>query len=260
MTSNLAQTEQKQILEQIKSILKQRKLTYQQLAKKSEIPVSSLKKIFAGGDCSLSRILEICQCLDVSFIELAGVIAKEKKEDYFRFTLDQEKFFAKNMLYYRFFHKVFRDNLAAEETRDFLGLDDKMMWKILKKLESFQLLQIEPGLRLKFLVSGGLIFLEEGPLQDLILSGVANGFVDYLINGEMIKEPVDSPFLRLYFAKMTVESYEKFLAGLKELHHEAGITSLRDRRFQPKENLIDVTWLMGLGNVNGLDLLHEKKK
>lgn len=74
----------------LKAELKARKITYAQLAGKLGLAESSVKRIFAQGDMSLSRVDDICRVLRVDFSDLARQVANAqplRRE----LTLAQEK-------------------------------------------------------------------------------------------------------------------------------------------------------------------------
>ena len=247
--------EQKAIVTKLKSLLKQRGITYKELSRTSKVPESSIKKIFSGADCSLSKLVAICDALEVGLLHLASSIIQEREEDYFTFTLEQEKFFARNIEHFLFFHNLCRDNKSVAETQEQLGIGDAATWKILNKLERFNVLEVGPGMKVKIKIKGGVKYIKEGPLQHLILNHVPARFTEFLVSSDPTQVPVDSPFLRLNFARMTPVNYKKLVHGLQELHQNFSDVAVRDRKYHSKDELIDVTWLFGLGNCNWMALL-----
>ena len=251
--------EHKLIINELKKILKERKVTYKALSIGTDISESTLKKVFSGGDCSFSKVIEICQFLDLRFIDIASEIATRKEDEVFWLTLEQEQFFSRNLLYYLFFNKIYRDSHSVKEAKEFFRIDDIELWKILRKLEEFKLLELYEDYKIKFQVVGGLRFLKEGPLQNIILDKLSHSLVDHLVKAPLEKEPVDSPFLRMNFAKLTPEQFSRFTDDMRELDMKYRQLATRSRKFESEERLIHASWLIGLTHVNGFDLISDYK-
>jgi DNA-binding Xre family transcriptional regulator len=249
-------TEHKRIIAELKRILRQKKMTYSMLSRKADIPESTIKKLFAGHDTSLGRLMQICEAIEVSFIELAGVLAATKEQEYFSFTTDQDEFFAENIEYYLFFHKLYRDNKTIAVATTELGLSNQKMWKVIRKLEDFGLIEVGEQFKVRFLVKGAVNFPKDGKLQDKILNDVTAAFTQYLVHGEGDDSPVETPFLRLNFAKLTVDNYNKYLSEIRTLIDKYSSIAIQDRKYHSEEELLNVTWLLGLGHINALDLIY----
>ncbi len=247
--------EQKQILEEIKLVLKSKKVTYKQLSEGTGISESTLKKVFSGHDCSFSKVIQICHYLGVKLTDITTQLENRRETKKFSLSLSQEEFFCSNLLYYLFFNKIFRDNLSISGACSFFKIDDVKSWKILKKLEEFKLLEVHSGDKIKFLVEGGLQFQKEGPLQELILDKLSHALVDNFIHAPMQNEPVDSPFLRMNFGKLTSNSFEEFCKELKEVDNKYRQIATKERKFADSSALLHVSWLFGISNCNGFDLI-----
>ncbi len=74
----------------LKKELKAAQLTYAQLAKRLGMAESSVKRMFAKGDMSLSRVDAVCRALKLDFAELARRIADEQPL-LSELTLEQER-------------------------------------------------------------------------------------------------------------------------------------------------------------------------
>jgi len=251
---------------EFKKFLKSTGITQQELAKRSKIPLSSIKKILAQGpnskiDCSINRLIQMIESVGLNFFEFVASIQKKQQEDIFSFTLEQEIFFAKNFDYFLFFHKCFRDFQTPQNAKKQLKLSDKIYWPILKKLESFQLLEVLPGEKLKFKVTGGIKYLADGPLQDVILKKTLKGLSDYLLTGSVpstlakTSEELMSGFLRVYFGKVSKLNYMQFLEQLRSLHLQLAAHCISDRKVLPPSELVDVTWGFQLANISAMDLM-----
>jgi hypothetical protein len=243
-------TYQLMILE-FKQYLKQQGINQLQLARSSKIPLSTIKKVLALGpsserDCSSVRFIQMVESVGLDYFTFVARIQLKQADDVFSFTMEQEQFFAKNFDYFLFFHKCYRDFLTPKQVKEQLQLADKKYWPILKKLESFNLIEVLPEEKLKFKVKGGIKYLADGPLQDLILKKTMEGLGQYLLTGQLPNyissdgAPLDG-FLRVYFGKITKERYWQFLEQFKNLHQKFMADCLIDRKLEKSQKLIDVT-------------------
>src|SRR5690606_35569102 len=104
----------------IKKILKGRKLSLAELAQKTGIPLSTLKKNLSGSDCSFSRIVEICGALDVGIEDLLTTMQGQAAQDVEFSKQQAEAFLADRELFHVFWLLVYerrRDEDIVETLR-----------------------------------------------------------------------------------------------------------------------------------------------
>ena len=249
--------EQNAIFFKLKQTLKKQGVTYENLSIRTGIPVSTLKKIFTGRDCSFSRVIEICHALNLSFFDLTRDIESER-ERVFSLSLEQEIYFSKNFNVYLVFHKMFRDNFSVQEVQKHFAIEDAQMWRIVRKLEKFELIEILDFPKIRFKVSGALQFLKDGPLQEVLSRNCTKAFAQFITESEEAVGPVESPFFRMQFGRVSTKSYAQYLEEIKTLHEKYVQISAKERKLANAEDLIDVTWLFGVGQVHGIDLAFKK--
>ena len=73
----------------LKTILKERKITYRELGEGIGLTESGVKKAFAARDGSFQRLIEICRFVGVSIVE---ILDKESIKSV-SYSLDQQKAF-----------------------------------------------------------------------------------------------------------------------------------------------------------------------
>lgn len=81
------------VLDAIRAHLKARQLTYKDLALGLGLSEASVKRLFASADCSLERLEQICQFLQLEFADLFRS-APKKRALIAQLTHDQEVEFA----------------------------------------------------------------------------------------------------------------------------------------------------------------------
>ena len=90
------------ILITLKTILKNKKITYQILAKMMGMSESGVKKVFSGNDCSLGKILKVCEVIEVDLSEVLK-FSKESLKKEFKLSRTDEIFFVKHWDYFSVF-------------------------------------------------------------------------------------------------------------------------------------------------------------
>lgn len=255
--TNLEDREYDEIINNLKFILRQKGVGYKQLSQDCGIPLSTLKKIFSGRDASLKKLIKICRSVNISFLDLLEVARHNKKEHIFEFTQEIEDFFVKNATYFLFFHKVYHEKRMISEAQKELGLDDLSAQKIIKKLISMKLIKSTQGDRLIFNLDGGVKYLESGPLNTLILKKSSQGLLNYLLETPDSNQITKDPFIRLNFSYVTESTFKRLVASLTEIHNDFAVQSIRDRRISNKEDLIQASWILGLGPCNAIEFINQ---
>src|SRR5262245_18477621 len=94
-------SESARVLDAAKQALHARGLTYRSLAERLGMSESGVKKVFASGNCSLTRLVAICDAIGCSIADLTHV-ARLTPSKPARLTPAQEAFFAANPQCYYF--------------------------------------------------------------------------------------------------------------------------------------------------------------
>lgn len=249
--------DQKIIIQGLKNVLKNKGMSYEELAQQSQIPLSTLKKIFSGQDLKLNRLLQIIDCLGMNIYEFMDYTKREESLETFIFSIEQEKFFAQHLDYYLFFHKIYRESNSVNEVQNQLNLSENKTWKILRQLEAFGFLEILDFPEIKFTIKGGLRFQKEGPLQNVLFEKSLTSFTQHLIYGPQQMKPLDSPFVRLYYGKVSKSTYDRMLEKLREMQKDLMRETMLDRKLYEVKDLYDITWNLGLAHCNGMDLVFD---
>ncbi|MDA8793608.1 hypothetical protein N9N67_10185 [Bacteriovoracaceae bacterium] len=253
------------IILEFKKYLKLHRISQGELSQKSKIPLSTIKKVLTGRDYSLNKIIVLLDSVGLSFIDMTSRIRKSLSEEVFMLSESQESFFADNLEYYYFYHKIFKDFLTLKDVKELMKLSESKYWKIIRKLEKFQLLELHSGNKIILRIEKGITLRPDGDLQKAILNRIGKGFNQYLFDEDFAlknkgfplrdQEKYNSPYLRLYFGKIHPHHYRNLQDRLKDIHDEFVQTCVADRKYYNKNQLIDASWLQGLGVINGMDFL-----
>jgi len=240
MKSELAPIELKQLLHALKKIIKLRGLTYSKLARKLSVSEVTMKRFFASSDVSLSRLIQICDVLGLSFSDLVQQ-SQEQSEKVFALSRPQEQFFADHPHYFAFFMEILSEDESVAQLAKRTKLSVTSIRKYLKKLEEMKLLDRLEGdeFRLKF--QGTLNWITKGPLQKKFLESDNQDFVRFV--GANFEK--DRHFLTTADRLIHSDTYGALLADMKSLVSHYRKRAYRDQQFFPKNELMQVKWLMG---------------
>ena len=157
----MTQTEQISIA--LKQCLKQRNLTYADLAKKIDLSEASVKRLLSQNALTLKRLEQICQALDLDFYTLARM-ARGTSEQLAELSLAQEKALALDIKLLTLFHLLlhdwgFEDICATFEIAPPEGV------KLLTKLDRLKLIELLPNNRVRVLVTQNFSWRPDGPVR-----------------------------------------------------------------------------------------------
>ena len=128
----------------VKSVLKQQKKTYEDLAGELEISVPTVKRILTKEELSLSRLLQICSYLKVSLTELEKIANHNKQAEKNLFTAKQEEFLSKNTNYLTFLLMMY-SGTSLEEIQKKTKISKKSLDLYLIRLEKLELITYYKG-------------------------------------------------------------------------------------------------------------------
>lgn len=161
---------------ELKRALKERGITYAQIARRLGLSHASVKRLFSAQDFSLSRIDEIC---DLAGIELADLIARlrEGRAPITQLTLAQEeelmgdpKLFL--MLYLMLNKWRFEDVVRAYD------FSEREVQSLLIRLDRLRIIELQPGNRVRLLVTRSFGWRADGPVQSFLHATLLREFFE----------------------------------------------------------------------------------
>lgn len=155
------------VLDHLKLLLRKRKLTYRDLARRMDLSESALKRFFTGRDGSMGRIFEICSILEVDFADLLNQ-ARELQYTEIQFTPEQQEFLTQSKDHLTVFWRLVAYEESVEEVQQQTGLTDQALTRILSRLDKLQLIQWLPGNEIRVPRTQAMLWVGQGPLIDLV--------------------------------------------------------------------------------------------
>lgn len=227
----------KKLIKTLREVLKSKQFTYAKLAKKLSVSEVTIKRLFSSQNCSLQTIFKICDCVGISFYDLASLANQDQEIDYV-LTNEQEKFFATNPAFFgilRSLHRGTNPKAVAERWQ----LTSQKFFRVLRKLEQFDLLEVLPRNQVRMKVAGNIRFQHQGPLARAILRPQILQFLDHV---DVVLKNDD-----VCMHSAEVELSQKHIAELVEEIHALGAKyrarALRDKNLLSSDKIQSVRWL-----------------
>ncbi len=158
--------EQALIVAELKRALRERDLTYADVARKLEVSVATVKRLFSTGDFSLQRVDVICELMGVTLRELLER-AEERAEPANQLTHAQEQeIVADSRLLFVTWLVVNR--VQFEDIVRQYHFTDRELLKYFIRLDRLKVIELQPGNRARLLVSRRFSWRVGGPVQKYI--------------------------------------------------------------------------------------------
>lgn len=161
------------LVEALKRVLKEKGLTYAQVAHHLDMSLPSVKRMFADQHFSLRRLDQICELAGVEITELAERLDRQRRIEQLTHAQEEELVADERLLLVAVCtlnHWSFDDILAT------YGFTPTELVRYLARLDRLRLLELQPGNRIKMLISHDFHWLSQGPIQRFFEAQVQGDF------------------------------------------------------------------------------------
>ena len=151
------------LVDVLKRELKVRGVKYADLAGHLRLSVASVKRMFSRRDLTLTRLDEICRYAGIDFSDLARAVARDENL-LTHLTPEQEKEIVSD-------RKLFLvavcalNHVSFEQIVETYDISPAECVRLLTRLDRLKFIQLQPGNRIKLLVSRTFAWLPDGPIQ-----------------------------------------------------------------------------------------------
>lgn len=166
---------------ELKRVLKERGITYADIARRLKLSQASVKRLFSTQDFSLSRLDEICE---LAGIELGDVLARlrEGRAPVTALTLAQEEELMADpklfLMCYLMMNKWrFEDIVKAYD------LSEREVQRLLIRLDRLRIIELQPANRTRLLVTRSFAWRPDGPVQRFLHETLLKEFFDSRFDG-----------------------------------------------------------------------------
>lgn len=166
------------LFETLKTVLKQKGITYSELANRLDMSEAGIKKIMVNGDCNISKLNEICQAIELSPTELWSLAAVQKP-NLVSFTPEQEESLLRDQTLYFYFRALLNFDFDEPKTREKLKISEKKSFSNLRKLDQLKLLELHQNNQIRSQFKGHLGVMNPPKLGALNSKVVHNNFFQF---------------------------------------------------------------------------------
>jgi transcriptional regulator with XRE-family HTH domain len=194
----------------LKKVLKERDLRYSDLAERLGCSEASIKYTFSRESASLEKLIQICNALEMSLLQL---LQRAARADDPRLHLDdaQERLFAENPSCYLFFRALFYDRLSLDEIVERYGLTDKSVQFYQHLLVKHRLCRWGARGEIEFLVKGALDWRPGGPWMQRHFANLCHKM------GAVVLEHLDDSFESFGYISLPPATQAAFFDDLAKL-------------------------------------------
>lgn len=224
----------------LKQVLKAQGIRYKDLAEKLNTSEPTIKRLFAEQDCKLSRLMEVCDAVDIGFHELMALAEKQPVTPSELSLKTEQALAARPGLMSFFMLLVSEFDLKTIIEHNQLTAQDGYLY--LRELEKLELIRLRQDYSYYFLVDRPILWRLDGPLHSTLVK-VNQGFIK-----ESISKSSDdkSPFYsssRL----LSPNSIKALSKDIDNLYQSFQKQAVLDQMFYPREQLLPFKMVSTLG-------------
>lgn len=158
--------EQALIVAELKRALREYGLTYTDVAGKLELSVATVKRLFSTGDFSLQRVDAICELMGITLREILER-AQDRAAPVNQLTPTQEQEIVADPRLF-FVTWLVLNRIQFEEIVHTYRFTDRELLRYFIKLDRLKVIELQPGNRVRLLVSRRFTWRAGGPVQKYI--------------------------------------------------------------------------------------------
>jgi transcriptional regulator with XRE-family HTH domain len=222
------------IVAELKRALRERGHTYAAVAEKLGLSVASVKRLFSGGDLSLSRVDQICELLQIG---LAEILARTQDRPIVsQLTVAQEQEIVSDPKLFLICWMLVNRTSFEEIVRAYQFTEREVL-RLLIRLDQLKVIELQPGNRVRLLVNRHFSWRAGGPMQRFV-------------NQKLLREFMTGNFAGAQ-EEFVFHGGEVSEAGLNELNHvfrnaSRQCAEILERDRGPRESRHSAAFLLAL--------------
>lgn len=216
------------LIDTLKQELRKQRVTYKQVSKALSLSETSVKRLFSEEAFSIKRLEKVCALLHLDLSDLVHLMEKNI-ELTTQLTLEQETEIVSDirllLVALLLVNKLeFREIITIYDISETEGI------KLLARLDRMKLIELQPGNRVKLMISPNFKWLPDGPIQKFFEQKVQLEFLNSSFNGAgELRVFVSGMISRSANAEM-IKKMQHLASEMNELNLESQSLPL-DQRF-----------------------------
>lgn len=205
----------------LKRHLRERGMTYRELATGLGMSEANVKRMFSQQAMSLERLESICHALDLTLAELFSMVDRDERS-LTHLSLDQEEALASDT-HLCLVAVCVRDGWSFNDIVTRYAISEHQCIRLLARLDRLKLIELLPGNRIKVLISRNVRWSQDGPLARFINRDVIGNF----LQGDFTEPESFRFYLRGSYSAASILQLQK---RLEQLTREAEELNTSDAR------------------------------
>ena len=210
----MAQT--KALIKTLKQSLKDRRITYAELANKLDMSEANVKRLFSTGNFSLQRIEDICHVMQMEMSDLF-LLYEESRKRIRRLTLEQEKELVSNTTLLLVAVSV-RNHLRFDEIIEQYDITPTECIRHLAKLDKLKIIDLLPENRIKLRIDEHFHWIKKGPIEQFFERQIQDQFLRSDFNGDLEKRIFQFGLLSDAATQIMIGKMEALVQEFTDLH------------------------------------------
>ena len=164
------------LIDTLKQELRKQHITYRQVAEALELSETSVKRLFSEEAFSIKRLEKVCELLHLDLSDLVHLMERNLELTN-QFTLDQEKELVADVKLL-LVALLLMNKLRFEEIIAVYDITEAEGIRLLARLDRMKMIELQPGNRVKLMISQNFEWIPGGPIQKYFESTVQQEFLD----------------------------------------------------------------------------------
>ena len=161
------------LIDTLKQELRKRRITYKQVAEVLDLSETSVKRLFSEEAFSIKRLEKVCELLHLDLSDLVHLM--ERNIDLTsQFTKEQEQELVSDIRLL-LVALLLMNKLAFEEIIAVYDISETEGIRLLARLDRMKMIELQPGNRVKLMISQNFEWLPGGPIQKFFEKHGATG-------------------------------------------------------------------------------------
>lgn len=169
------------LIDTLKQELRKQRVTYKQVSEVLELSETSVKRLFSEEAFSIKRLEKVCALLHLDISDLVHLMERNI-EWTTQLTLEQEKELVSDIRLL-LVAMLLMNKLEFAEILGTYDISEPEGIRLLARLDRMKLIELQPGNRVKLMISPNFKWLPDGPIQKFFEQKVQLEFLNSSFNG-----------------------------------------------------------------------------
>ena len=168
------------LIDTLKKELRKQRITYKQVSEALDLSETSVKRLFSEEAFSIKRLEKVCELLHLDISDLVHLMERNI-ELTSQFTQEQEQELVSDIKLL-LVALLLMNKLSFEEIIAVYDISETEGIRLLARLDRMKMIELQPGNRVKLMISQNFEWLPGGPIQKYFESTVQLEFLDSAFN------------------------------------------------------------------------------